>query len=268
MFKRPRIKLPATFVLAIAVTLCITTLSNKALAQQPTAEKDLQSKADKNEKVHSRNFQSFTIGTIPDTLAETTGDITVTSPDDIEPAIGKFLDTPSYPPVTLVDLACFSDAVVLATPVAGVSHMTADKTFIYSDWTMHVGEVLQDTPKAPIGGSETITVVRPGGKLVIDGRTVYGKAIDFPEFLPGGKYLLFLTYIPETGAFKARTKRSFNLVLDKQSAKRPQPYADLRSLSGPVPSASPEELVTDARAAIVYAHTSGKPNCAMLRGDR
>jgi hypothetical protein len=265
MNERPNTLFSGLLALAIAIPLCFPVSSSKALAQQPAAESDLQAAANKNEKVHSRAFQSFTIGTIPDTLAKTTGDITVSSPDDLEPAIGKDIDTPLYPPVTLVDLACFADAVVVATPVARVSHLTADKTFLYSDWTMRVEEVLQDTPKAPIGSNETITVVRPGGKLTIDGRTVYGKAIDFPEFQPGGKYLLFLTYIPETGAFKARTKRSFNLVLDTQKAKNSHPYADLPSLAGPVPSASPEELVIDTKASILYA--SGKPYCATKRGN-
>ena len=162
-----------------------------------------------------------------------------------------------------MELACATDAVVLVTPLASVSHLTADKTFLYSDWTMHIEEVLQDTPKAPIGGKETIDVVRTGGKLTIGGRRVYGKATDFPEFQPGGRYLLFLTYIPETGAFKARTERSFNLVLGTKSAENPHPYAHLHT-ADPVPSASPEELVTDTRAAITYA--AGKGYCKK-RGD-
>jgi hypothetical protein len=253
MYKRSGFVVPALLALGIALPLCILTVSSRAHAQQPEEVSDLQSAADKNEKVHSRIFESFAIGTIPDLLAKTTGDLTIPNAgDDREEGSIRDLDTPSYPPSRLVELACFADAVVLATPVVGVSHLNAGKTFLYSDWTMHVEEILQDTPKAPIDGKETITVVRPGGKLVIDGRTVYGKANDFPEFQADGRYLFFLTYIPQTGAFKARTERSFNLVLGVQSAKTPHPYAHLHT-ADPVPSTSPEELVWDTRAAISYA---------------
>ncbi|HKF49287.1 MAG TPA: hypothetical protein VKB38_18145 [Terracidiphilus sp.] len=263
MYKRPG----SIFSGLLAVALAIVS-SVPALAQQPDAENDLKSQADKNQKVHSRIFQSSAIGTIPDLLAKTTGDITLTNGGDLEgSAPMEDPNEPPYPPVALVDLACYADAVVVAAPVAGVSHMTSDKGAIYSDWTMHVEEVLRDTPKAPIGGSETITVVRAGGKLVIDGRTVVVKAARFPEFEPGvNKYLLFLTYIPQTGAFRARTQSTFNLVLDKESAKRPHPYADPPSFARLLPSASPEELLTDARAAITYA--AGIPYCATSRGDR
>jgi hypothetical protein len=266
MYKPPKTIFFRLLALAFAATSCLIAAPIRTHAQQPAVGSDLQSAADHNEKVHSRIFQSSSVGTIPEILVKTTGDLTIPNADDIEGGIMTDIDTPPYPPVTLVDLACFADAVVLATPVASVSHLTADKTFLYSDWTMHVEEVLQDTPKEPIGGKETIAVVRPGGKLTIDGRTIYGKATDFPDFHSGDRYLLFLTYIPETGAFKARTQRSFNLVLDTKSANKPHPYADRPSLAGPVPSSSPEQLVRDARAAIIYA--AGIPNCAKLRGNQ
>ncbi|HKF49286.1 MAG TPA: hypothetical protein VKB38_18140 [Terracidiphilus sp.] len=262
MYKRPG----SIFSGLLAVALAIVS-SVPALAQQPDAENDLKSQADKNQKVHSQLFPSFQLETIPETLAKTSGDLTLTNAGDLErSAPGRDLNEPPYPPPALVDLACYADAVVVAAPVAGVSHLTSDKGTIYSDWTVHVEEVLRDTPKAPIGGSETITVVRAGGKLVIDGRTVTVKAVDFPAFQPGGKYLFFLTYIPQTGAFRVRTQWSFNLVLDKESSKKPHPYGDSPYLVGSIPSASPEELLTDARAAITYA--AGIPYCATSRGDR
>jgi hypothetical protein len=264
MYKPPNTIFFRLLALAFAATLYLTVIPSKTHAQQLTAGSDLQSRADKNEKVHNRIFQSFAVGTIPDILAKTTGDITYSTGDDMEEGSVRDLDTPLYPPSRLVELACATDAVVLATPVAGVSHLTADKTAIYSDWTMHVDEILQDSPKAPIVGSETISIVRPGGKLIIGGRTVTVKAVNFPEFRPDGKYLLFLTYIPETGAFKARTERTFNLALGTQSAENPHPYAHLHT-ADPVQSASPEQLVTDTRAAINYA--AGKSYCATKKGD-
>ncbi|HKF49288.1 MAG TPA: hypothetical protein VKB38_18150 [Terracidiphilus sp.] len=263
MYKRPGSIFSGLLAVALAILPCVP-----ALAQQPGAENDLKSQADKNEKVHNRVFQSFTIGTIPDLLAKTTGDLTLADTSDRVELAARFIDTPDYPPVSLVDGACISDAVVVVTAVAGVSHLNADKTAIYSDWTMHVEEVLQDVPKAPIGGKEEITAVRPGGKLVIGGRTVYDQVPGFPEFRPGNKYLLFLTQIPETGAFKARTQRTYNLTLDPAAASKEHPFADTPSLALPVPSSSPEELISDTRAAIQYTAGAGKPNCLKLRGEQ
>ncbi|MGD0831344.1 MAG: hypothetical protein ABR907_10400 [Terracidiphilus sp.] len=244
MFQRPRIVFPTTVIFAITVLLCIVNSSSKANSQQL--------KAEDAEKFHSKIFSSNQIGTIAEHLAQTTGDITITSNSDQEAGVSHDSNLPPYPPTRLVDLACFTDAVILATPVKGVSHMTADKSFVYSEWTMQVEEVLQNTPKAPISDGKQIVVVRPGGKLEINGRMVYGIALDFPDFQPGGKYLLFLNYIPQTGDFKARSERTFNLLLDTLSAGKAHPYGDSHT-ADPVKSASADELVRDARAAIASA---------------
>jgi hypothetical protein len=261
MFKRTRIKLPALLVFAIAAPFCIAAFLNEALAQQSTA--------DNAEKVHSQIFHGNEVPTIPEHLSKTTGDITVTSDADHGGLLALGINVPPYPPERLVDLACEADAVVIATPSKGISHMTADHLFIYSDWTMQIQTVLQDTSKAPIGDSKTILVVRPGGKLDIGGRTVTGVAYDFPEFQPGAEYLLFLTYIPQTGAFKVNTGRAFNLAFDPRKIDKAHQYR--RGESRPpeqgqyalTKSASPDELVINTRAAISY--TAGMNTCK--KGD-
>jgi hypothetical protein len=241
----------------IAVLLCVTA----SLGQVDTQ----QSKTDNTEKVHSQIFHGDQVLSIPEHLSKTTGDITVTSNADHDGLLVFGIDAPPYPPEWLVDLACWTDAVVIATPLKGVSHMTADQFFIYSDWTMRIEEVLQDTSKAPIGNSDTILVVRPGGKLEINGRTVNGIAWNFPEFQPDGKYLLFLTYIPQTGAFKAKTGRVFNLYFDPRNVDKSHQYQRGESAAPEegqyalAKSASPDELVINSRAAISYA--AGMTTC-------
>src|SRR5450432_2741094 len=195
--------------LAIAAPLGITAYSG-----EPTTE---QLRAARHEQVHSKIFSGDEVGTIADHLAKTTGDITIVSGADHGGLRMRAINAPSYPPQRLVTLACQADIVVLAIPVHGVSHMTADQSFNYTNWAFRVREVLQDTSKAPIEGRDTIAVISPGGNLVIDGRTVHGEAYNFPEFQPGGEYLLFLTYIPETGAFTARTERTFDLAFDPRT---------------------------------------------------
>jgi hypothetical protein len=257
MLKRPRIEIPVSLIVAITVLLCITAFSAEAQAPQPTANN--------TEKVHSQIFHGDQVPSIPESLSKLTGDITVTSNADHDGLLAFGINVPPYPPEWLVDLACDADAVVIATRVKGVSHMTADNMFIYSDWTMHIHTVLQDTPKAPIGNSETIVVVRPGGKVDINGRTVNGVAWDFPEFQPDTEYLLFLTYIPQTGAFKVRTRRAYNLSFDPRKIDKSHEFK--RGESAPpeelqyslAQSASPEELIINTRAAIAYA--AGMTTC-------
>ncbi|MGD0831345.1 MAG: hypothetical protein ABR907_10405 [Terracidiphilus sp.] len=257
MFQRPRILLPTNVILAITVLLCIVNSSSKANSQQL--------KAEDAEKFQSQIFHGEQVPSIPEYLSKTTGDFTVTSDADREGLLAFGINAPAYPPEWLVDLSCDADAVVIATPVKGVSHMTSDHMFIYSDWTMHIQSVLQDTPKAPLGNSEMIVVVRPGGKLYINGRTVNGVAWDFPEFQPDAEYLLFLTYIPQTGAFAVRTRRAFNLSFDPRKIDKSHQYKRGESRSPEegqyalANSASPDELVINARAAIAYA--AGKTTC-------
>jgi hypothetical protein len=92
----------------------------------------------------------------------------------------------------------------------------------------------------------TLAVVRGGGTLKINGRTVTGKEKNFPEFQPGSDYLLFLTLIPQTGAYRANGGRAFNLSLDSVPDGM-HPYFDRHE------SVPTDELLRDAKAAIAAA---------------
>jgi hypothetical protein len=239
----------------IPIALCVLSLavSTVAWGQTKPAPTD-----EVRAKVYGQFWRTMVVnGSIPQLLATTTGDIVLTSHDD-EQANDMGVDEHApYPPVRLVGFSCLSDAVVVATAVHGDSHLTEAGGFIYSEWVFRIKEVLQDNPKAPIALAKTtatpligtaITVARGGGTLIINGRKVTGIEHNFPEFQPSADYLLFLTYVPQTGAYRANGGRAFNLSLDEVPEKT-QPYMDHDQR---VPAKS-EDVLRDTRAAITDA---------------
>jgi hypothetical protein len=129
----------------------------------------------------------------------------------------------------LENLICPADAVVIGTVKSKASHLTADGYFVFTDYEITVEDVLKDNAAARILLSSDITVTRPGGRVYVDGRNI--SALD-KSFLPleeGGRYLLFLRFIPQTGAYQAISNEgSFQLrgqqivsLTEKQSSNKP-----------------------------------------------
>ena len=157
------------------------------------------------EDIHSRLFFATQsqldkarkpIPEIPRQLASTSGDIYLRN---IVPAVDFLL--PDIP-ARFAGLACDSDLVVLGTTGAGISHMTFDKSFLYTDWELSVERVFKNNPSASVQVGSRITLVAPGGTLQIDGRTIHAtEGVPFPA--AGQKYLIFLTSVPKTGAYTA-----------------------------------------------------------------
>jgi hypothetical protein len=111
----------------------------------------------------------------------------------------------------LIDVACDSDVVVIGTLKDGVPHLTENEEFLYTDHTMQIEQVLSDNERVPVSIGSEITVTRSGGTAKIKDRVV--RAVDpfFTEFEIGERYLLFLRFIPSTGAYQAFDEGSFGL---------------------------------------------------------
>ncbi|WP_348261561.1 hypothetical protein P8935_17375 [Telmatobacter sp. DSM 110680] len=209
--------------------------------------------AERVAKIHSQLWHNEEPGeTIAKRLQKTTGIVTVINDDDRVENDGAHAIQPPYPPIRMVEFACQSDAVVVARAESSVSHMTADLDFIYSEWKVRISSVLQDNRKSPIFVSSEISVVRAGGLLTINGRSVIGKEWNFPQFQPGDEYLLYLKYIPETGFYKAIAGRSFDL---SHGAIPDAPYMNRSWDLVPV-----DELLRDTKAAIAAAGTTAYCN--------
>lgn len=181
-------KLPCLFILSFfAFTLRASPPPPAQGAYKPTP--------DQIEKVHSRLFNKGIFGQITDMLSKGTGDVHL--PCIV--GISQHIQVPFSR--QLLALAADSDLVVLAKAETGTSHMSANKDFLYTDWYFVAEEILKNNSYSAVGTDATILVTRPGGKLQVNGRTVYADCPNFLSFANRQQYLLFLRFIPETGAY-------------------------------------------------------------------
>jgi hypothetical protein len=166
--------------------LCVLALAARALTSSGQATHPSENAiAERVEKIHGHLWHNNDVENIAQHLARTTGFIIVVNDDDRNENGGALQIASPYPPIRMVAFACQSDAVVIGTPESGVSHMTADLGFIYSEWKLRIKDVLQNNPKSPISGSNEISVVRAGGLLTINRRAVIGKEIGFSTISAG-----------------------------------------------------------------------------------
>ena len=109
------------------------------------------------------------------------------------------VDTPAE---VIEELSNASDAIILGVVVGKASQITDDGSFLFTDYSISVREAMK-TPEAALGVGSTITVTHPGGKVLVKGVIV--EALDqnsLPLPSNGNELLLFLKYIPETGAYQ------------------------------------------------------------------
>jgi hypothetical protein len=106
-------------------------------------------------------------------------------------------------PDLVTELTQKADAVVIATFVAKSSQITTNGTSIFTDYALRVDEALKDARTGTLKPESTITVTRPGGKVLLYGQIASYTALTFKPLQPGRRYLLFLSYLPSTGAYRA-----------------------------------------------------------------
>jgi len=106
-------------------------------------------------------------------------------------------------PDLVTELTQKADAVAIVTFLSKSSQITANGTYIFTDYTLRVDEALKDARTGMLKPESTITVTRPGGKVLLYGQIASHTALTFKPLQPGRRYLLFLTYLPSTGAYRA-----------------------------------------------------------------
>ncbi len=126
---------------------------------------------------------------------------------ELAPATGSALS-----PGTLENLAASSDAIVVGTITNKTSQLTEDGTFVFTDHSLSVEEVLKDTTVPSIQPHSSLTVTRPGGRVLLNGRVINVVDKSFGRLVVGSRYLLFLKYVSSTGAYRSvNDKGSFLL---------------------------------------------------------
>lgn len=121
----------------------------------------------------------------------------------VEREVGDMIVPSSFNPQQFFqNLSCKADAVVVGTVTSKSSQLTDDQTFIFTDYELTVEDVLKNNAAAPLNPS-SITVTRTGGAVNLNGHI--GLAVDHSQkpLVLNERYLLFLKFIPETGAYRA-----------------------------------------------------------------
>jgi hypothetical protein len=120
---------------------------------------------------------------------------------------------PELPEVYFGKLAGESDAVISGKVMKKASQITEDDGFIFTDYEVVITKVFKNNAASPLNANATITVTRPGGKVLLDGVVVKARDDAYaPLPLNNHDVILFLKFIPETVAYKAtRDTGSFEL---------------------------------------------------------
>jgi hypothetical protein len=100
--------------------------------------------------------------------------------------------------------ACAADAIIVGhISTSPVYRLSAAGTAVYGDYGVIIDSILKDNQVASIRSKADIVVTRPGGSIVLPEGPVKYDMQSFPPLTSGTTYLLFLRYIPQSGAYQA-----------------------------------------------------------------
>jgi hypothetical protein len=185
------------------------------LVTNQSAVQAQETESTQKQKEHSKLYKEYKRDQKLSALAATaTDDVTI-----IE-GIGQKVFQPNAPRLnfkTLInELACKADAVVIGVVKNKTSQLTENEEFIFTDYELLVEDVLKDNPAVPIQKNTSIIITRPGGTIQINNRKVSALDEAFKPLGVEGHYLLFLRFIPVTGAYKASSSTgSYQLKTNK-----------------------------------------------------
>lgn len=188
--------------------LCAVVCLGMATLVRPSQEGQTKSPAPKTwkQKEHGKLFKRGG-RKVSDLLAAQRGDITLGADPPLQIDTGEA--APSAP--LLEGAVCNADAVVVGTLAEESAFLNEDETFVFTEYRLDAAEVIRNNAAAPIKPGDSLTIVRDGGTVRLDGRAVRALTADFEPFKTGGRYVLFLRHVPATGAYLAYLYGSFEL---------------------------------------------------------
>lgn len=117
-----------------------------------------------------------------------------------------------YPDMSLRGISCDADAIVVAVPRSSETGVTADGNGLFTDYRFKLESVLKNTAGNQLENGGEIIVTRPGGQTTIHGRNAQVRIVNFPLFVIGHRYLLFLGHLRANDTFEAFGMGSFELT--------------------------------------------------------
>lgn len=196
---------------------------------------------------HSKFYKKYATGKKLLDLTSTVGDVQLRR--DIGTQGGDQDDAPFDFQKSLQEMADSADAVIIGVMKSKSSQLTEDEDYVFTDYEIAVNDVLKNNAAASIQTNDKLTVTRPGGTILLNGRVVQAIDESFQPLRKGGEYLLFLRYIPATGGYQALNSRaSFQLSDDKVTRLTKEPLA--------LGNEDVASFVSQVRAAV--AHSANK----------
>ena len=86
-----------------------------------------------------------------------------------------------------------SAAVIIGTVTNAQAHLSADKSYVYSEFDVLVDEVIKDDVRSPIATGKTVPVERPGGRVLVPSGHIHEYRTSLNPLGVGSRYALFLT---------------------------------------------------------------------------
>jgi hypothetical protein len=173
---------------------------------QERADKVQEGQMTEKQKQHSKLFK-HSGAKLRDLAARQDGDV------EVEEGLGLIMRMPATGPQRPVfhSAVCNADAVVIGVSSDKSSQLTDEGNFVFTDYQITVGEIIKDNSVAPISTGGVITGTRDGGTIELDNRIFRAKRQDFDPPIVGQRYLLFLRFIPATGAYLMYGNGTFQL---------------------------------------------------------
>lgn len=103
----------------------------------------------------------------------------------------------------LQKVRCGADAVVIGSVLSKASQIIEEGTFAFTDYELTVEEILKNNSVTQIQPNSTITVTRSGGTVSLNGHVIRAKDYRNEPLEIGGRYLLFLKFITDTGDYQS-----------------------------------------------------------------
>lgn len=227
--------------LAIAVGAVIPILHGQSSLQAPAGKEEptviQEGVMTEKQKKHSKLFKGFgnsTRGKKLRELAAERGEVeVVVYPEDAQAPRSSDLD--KYLNKYLEKANCAADAIVIGSVSSRTSQIIEEGTFTFTDYELTIEEILKDNRVAPIQPNGAITITRSGGAVKLNGRTIRATDYRSEPLQAGGRYLLFLRFIPDTGAYQSLDNSlfddSFQLSGDQitQVSEKPLPFGSRRT---------------------------------------
>lgn len=203
-----------SLVLVLLLTTCwgLSHMVISKAQQTPRDIKDIpldKSGLSQKQKYHRKYLEQSGERKLPALASKGTGDILVTVEQGFTISTAKTDVEP-----TLLFTACNVGTIVVGTLTDESPQLTEDESFLFTEYTMHIDEVIKDKRATGLQAGGDITVIRGGGVGRINGRTIRAEREGFKPFAVGTRYVLFLKDIPETGAYLAYPYGSFALQSD------------------------------------------------------